>query len=61
MMMLFSYYTSQPTPIELLPMFEWLFCYAWKESCEKYRNELKSGKVSVIQPVVLDNIIILIT
>lgn len=31
--------------LDLLPMFDWLFCYLWKESYDKFSSELKSGKV----------------
>ena len=31
--------------IDLLPMFEWLLCYLWRESYDKFNSELKLGKV----------------
>ena len=43
------YYT--PFHTELLPMFEWLFCFLWRESYEKFNSELKSGKVMCVEGV----------
>ncbi len=32
--------------VDILPVYEWLFCYLWVESRKKFDSELHAGRVS---------------
>lgn len=40
------YFILPNSILELHPAFEWLFCYIWKGSCEKFSDELNLEKVN---------------